>query len=86
MRQGARLYSYSEALKFINSTLMIGIGMGILVSMVASLLVNLATWLSNYRGVMDENLPQLSIFGGSIVPMLWLIAAAFVLWFIRQTC
>ncbi len=84
MRHGARHYSFGEALNFIFAALVTGIGMGVLVSVVASLLVNSATWLSNYRNVMDDNLPELSLFTGSVVPLFWLVSAAFVLWGIRR--
>ncbi|MGA0952703.1 MAG: chloride channel protein, partial [Candidatus Puniceispirillaceae bacterium] len=53
-------------------------------SLVASLFVAGLHFLADQRHAMDGHFPQLQIADGSLVPMIWLIGAAFLLWGVRR--
>ncbi|MDA8536852.1 chloride channel protein [Alphaproteobacteria bacterium] len=80
MKHGIKHYNVNKAIGFIFSTLITGIGMGVTVSLVASLLVTSVKNLSDYRLWMGGELLHSPFGGGSFVPMLWLIGAALLLW------
>lgn len=76
--------SRKSAISFILATLATGIGIGVIVSLVASLLVHFVKTLSYYRVLMGEKFLIIPGLNGSLTPMLWLIVAAFVLWGVRR--
>ena len=65
-------------------TLIIGTGIGLIVSLVASLFVAGLHFLTDQRNRMDSYYPFLEFADGSLVPMIWLIAAALLLWCVRR--
>ena len=84
MKHGIKHYSFGVASRFVLVTLVIGIGIGLSVSLVASFFVAGLHFLTDHRQSMDGNLPFLQFASGSLVPMLWLIGAAFLLWGVRR--
>ena len=84
MKHGIKHYSFGMVSRFVLVTLVIGIGIGLSVSLVASFFVAGLHFLTDHRQSMDGNLPILQFAGGSLVPMLWLIGAAFLLWGVRR--
>ena len=84
MNHGIKHYSIGQASLFVLVTLVTGTGIGLSVSLVASLFVAGLHLLTDHRQSMVVNLPILQFAGGSLVPMLWLIAAAFLLWGVRR--
>lgn len=84
MRHGVKHYSFNEAIGFVVATLVTGVGIGVIVSLVASLLVISVKSLSNYRVWMSEEFLNPPFWNGSFVPLLWLIAAALMLWGVRH--
>lgn len=77
-------HSTKGAIGFVIATVVTGIGIGVIVSLVASLLVTIVKTLSDYRLWMGEEFSSLRDGIGSLVPMLWLIVAALMLWGIRH--
>jgi len=77
-------YRLNRAIGFVATTLLTGVGVGVLVSLVASLLVMSVKTLSDYRLWMGGELLNLRDGVGSLVPMLWLIMAALILWGVRR--
>ena len=77
-------YSLKGAIGFVIATLVTGIGIGVIVSLVASLLVTIVKILSDYRLWMGGEFLNLRDGIGSLVPMLWLILAALMLWGVRR--
>jgi len=77
-------YSLKRALGFVLATLATGIGIGVTVSLVASLLVHCVKVLSDHRIWMSGEFLKLPGVNGSLVPMLWLTVAALVLWGVRR--
>ena len=65
-------------------TLIIGTGIGLIVSLVASLFVAGLHFLTDQRNWMDGYYPFLEFADGSLVPMIWLIGAALLLWCVRR--
>ena len=65
-------------------TLITGTGIGLVVSFVASLFVAGLHFLTDQRSRMDGYLTFLEFYDGSLVPMLWLIGAALLLWCVRR--
>jgi CIC family chloride channel protein len=84
MKHGIKHYSFGQASRFVFVTLVTGTGIGLSVSLVASLFVAGLHFLTNHRQSMDGNFPILQFAGGSLVPLLWLIGAAFLLWGVRR--
>jgi CIC family chloride channel protein len=64
--------------------LITGTGIGLVVSLVASLFVAGLDFLTDQRNRMDVFLTFLEFANGSLVPMIWLIGAALLLWCIRR--
>ena len=79
-----KLYSIGQASRFVLVTLITGTGIGLVVSFVASLFVAGLHFLTNQRNRMDGFLTFLEFAGGSLVPMIWLIGAALLLWCVRR--
>ena len=65
-------------------TLITGTGIGLVVSLVASLFVAGLHFLTDQRNRMDGFLTFLEFADGSFVPMIWLIGAALLLWCVRR--
>ena len=84
MKHGIKHYSLGQASRFVFGTLVTGTGIGLSVSLVASLFVAGLSFFANQRHAMDGYFPGLQIAGGSFVPLIWLIGAAFLLWGVRQ--
>ena len=84
MKHGIKHYSFGQASRFVLVTLVTGTGIGLSVSLVASLFVAGLHFLTDNRQSMGGNFPILQFAGGSLVPMLWLIGAAFLLWGVRR--
>ena len=84
MKRGVKDYSPQGAIGFVIATLVTGIGIGVTVSLVASLLVTIVKTLSDYRLWMGGEFLNLRDGIGSLVPMLWLIVAALMLWGVRR--
>ena len=84
MKHGIKHYSFGQASRFVLVTLVTGTGIGLSVSLVASLFVAGLHFLTDHRQSMGGNFPTLQFAGGSLVPMLWLIGAAFLLWGVRR--
>lgn len=84
MKHGVKNHSTRGAVGFVIATLVTGIGIGVIVSLVASLLVTIVKILSDYRLWMGEEFSSLRDGIGSLVPMLWLIVAALMLWGVRH--
>ena len=84
MKRGVKDYSPKGAIGFVIATLVTGIGIGVTVSLVASLLVTIVKTLSDYRLWMGGEFLNLRDGIGSLVPMLWLIVAALMLWGVRR--
>ena len=84
MKRGVKDYSPKGAIGFVIATLVTGIGTGVTVSLVASLLVTIVKTLSDYRLWMGGEFLNLRDGIGSLVPMLWLIVAALMLWGVRR--
>jgi len=84
MKHGIQNYSFGQASRFVFITLITGTGIGISVSLVASLFVAGSHVLADQRHAMDGHFPLLQIAGGSLVPLIWLIGAAFLLWGVRR--
>ncbi|MDA8723666.1 chloride channel protein [Alphaproteobacteria bacterium] len=76
-------HSLKNAIVSVTATLVTGIGIGVIVSLVASLLVTSVKKLSDYRLWMGGEFLNLPGSNGSMVPMLWLILAALLLWGVR---
>ena len=79
-----KLYSIGQASRFVLVTLIIGTGIGLIVSLVASLFVAGLHFLTDQRNRMDGYYPFLELADGSLVPMIWLIVAALLLWCVRR--
>ena len=77
-------YRLKRALGFVVATLATGVGIGVTVSLVASLLVHCVKVLSDHRLWMGGEFLKLPGVNGSFVPMLWLIVAALLLWGVRR--
>jgi len=76
--------SIGGAISHVFLILMVGGGIGVLVSLVATLFVNGVRWVNQLRHD-TSNLPQLALFDDmSIGPLLWLVFAAFVLAGLRR--
>ena len=84
MKHGIQHYSLIQASRFVFVTLLTGMGIGLSVSLVASMFVTGLHFFTKHRHAMEANLPSLQIANGSLVPMAWLIGAAFLLWGIRR--
>ena len=84
MKYGLKYDSFGQLSQFVIVTLVTGTGIGLSVSMVASLFVAGLHSLTDYRQSMGVTFPLLQFAGGSLVPMLWLIGAAFLLWAVRR--
>ena len=84
MKHGIKHYSFGQASKFVFVTLVTGTGIGLSVSLVASLFVAGLRFFADQRYAMDGYFPSLKIAGGSFVPLIWLIGAAFLLWGVRR--
>ena len=84
MKHGIQNYSLIQASRFVFTTLLTGMGIGLSVSLVASMFVTGLHFFTNHRHAMEGYFPSLQIAGGSLVPMIWLICAAFLLWGIRR--
>ena len=84
MKHGIKNYSFGQLSKFVIVTLVTGTGIGLSVSVVASLFVAGLHSLSDYRQSMGMDFPILQFADGSLVPMLWLVGAAFLLWGVRR--
>ena len=84
MKHGIQHYSFGQASRFVAITLITGTGIGLSVSLVASLFVAGLHILTDQRHTMEGHFPLLQIAGGSLVPVLWLIGAAFLLWGVRR--
>ena len=84
MKRVAKDYSPKGAIGFVIATLLTGIGIGLTVSLVAGLLVTIVKTLSDYRLWMGGEFLNLLDGLGSLVPMLWLIVAALMLWGVRR--
>jgi CIC family chloride channel protein len=84
MKHGIKHYSFGQASRFVLVTLVTGIGIGLTVSLVASLFVAGLHFLTDHRQLMGADFALLQFAGGSLVPMLWLIVAAFLLWGVRR--
>jgi len=84
MKRKVKEYSPRGAVGFIVATLLTGIAIGVIVSLVASLLVIFVKSLSEHRLWMGEEFLNLRDGGVSLVPMLWLIVAALMLWGVRR--
>jgi len=84
MKHGIQHYSFGQASRFVFITLITGTGIGLSVSLVASLFVAGLHVLADQRHAMDGHFPLLQIAGGSLVPLIWLIGAAFLLWGVRR--
>ena len=84
MKHGIKHYSFGQASRFVLVTLVTGTGIGLSVSLVASLFVAGLRFFAGHRHAMDGYFPALQIAGGSFVPLIWLIGAAFLLWGVRQ--
>jgi chloride channel protein, CIC family len=83
MKHGLKHHSLKNAIVSVTATLVTGIGIGVIVSLVASLLVTSVKKLSDYRLWMGGEFLNLPGSNGSMVPMLWLILAALLLWGVR---
>jgi len=84
MKHGVKEYRLNWAIGFVATTLLTGVGVGVLVSLVASLLVMSVKTLSDHRLWMGGEFLNLRDGVGSLVPMLWLIMAALILWGVRR--
>ena len=84
MKQGLPNYQFAQAFQFVFITLMTGTGIGLSVSLVASIFVAGLHFFVDQRHSMDEYLPSLKIADGSLVPLIWLIGAALLLWVVRR--
>jgi CIC family chloride channel protein len=84
MKHGIKHYSFGQASGFVFITLITGTGIGLVVSLVASLFVAGLRFFADQRHAMDGYFPSLQIAGGSFVPLIWLIGAAFFLWGVRR--
>lgn len=84
MKHGIQHYSFGQASRFVAITLITGTGIGLSVSLVASLFVAGLHILTDQRHTMEGHFPLLQIAGGSLVPLLWLTGAAFLLWGVRR--
>ena len=80
MKHGIQHHSFGQASRFVFVTLITGTGIGLSVSLVASLFVTGLLFLADQRHAMDGYFPMLQIADGSLVPLIWLIGAAFLLW------
>ena len=69
---------------YVIATLITGAGIGLLVSLVASLFVTGLQFFAEQRDEMVDNASLLNVTFGSFVPMLWLLGAAVLLWFVRR--
>lgn len=84
MKQGFPNYSFGQAVQFVFVTLITGTGIGLSVSLVASIFVAGLHFLVDQRHAMDGYLPTIQIAGGSLAPIFWLVGAAFLLWGVRR--
>ena len=84
MKHGIKHYSFIQASRFVFLTLLTGMGIGLSVSLVASMFVTGLHFFTDHRHSMEDYLPSLQIAGGSVVPMVWLIGAALLLWGVRR--
>ena len=84
MKHGIKHYSSGQVSRFVLATLVTGSGIGVSVSLVASLFVAGLHFLTDHRQSMSEDFSILQFAGGSLVPMLWLVGAAFLLWGVRR--
>ena len=84
MKQGFPNYSFGQAFQFVFVTLITGTGIGLSVSLVASIFVAGLHFLVDQRHAMDGYLPTIQIAGGSLAPIFWLVGAAFLLWGVRR--
>ena len=73
MKHGIKHYTFVQASRFVFITLITGMGIGISVSLVASMFVTGLHFFTDQRHVMEGYFPSLQIAGGSLVPMVWLI-------------
>ena len=84
MKHGIKHYSFGQASRFVFATLLTGTGIGLSVSLVASLFVSgLVSSVINGMQWMVI-LIHCICGGGSLVPLFWLIGAAFLLWGVRR--
>ena len=83
MKNQIKYNSFSHIFQFVLVTLVIGAGVGLLVSLVASLFVTGLKFLADQRYEMVEQASLFNFSFGSFVPMLWLIGSAFLLWGFR---
>ena len=65
-------------------TLITGTGIGLVVSLVASLFVAGLHFLTDQRSRMDGYVTFLEFADRSLMPMIWLIVAALLLWVVRR--
>ena len=84
MKHGIKHYNFGQASRFVFSTLVLGTGIGLSVSLVASIFVAGLNFFVNQRHAMERYLPSLKIADSSLVPLIWLIGAAFLLWVVRR--
>ena len=84
MKQGLPNYSLNQAFQFVFVTLITGTGIGLCVSLVASIFVAGLHFFVSQRHSMAGYLPSMKIADGSLAPLIWLIGAAFLLWGVRR--
>ena len=84
MKQKLPHHKFDQAFKFVLVTLITGTGIGLSVSLVASIFVAGLHFFVDQRHAMDEYLPSIKIADGSLAPLIWLIGAALLLWVVRR--
>ena len=84
MKHSIKHHSFGQAARFVFITLITGTGIGLSVSLVASLFVAGLHVLTDQRSAMGGHFALLQIAGGSLMPLIWLIGAAFLLWGVRR--
>ena len=84
MKHGIKHYSFGQTSQFVFVTLLTGTGIGVSVSLVASLFVSGLRFLGDQRHAMDGYFTLFQIDGGSFVPLVWLIGAAFLVWGVKR--
>ena len=83
MKNQIKYNSFNHIFQFVLVTLVIGAGVGLFVSLIASLFVTGLKFFADQRYAMVEQASLVNFSFGSFVPMLWLIGAAFLLWGVR---
>ena len=75
---------FNQAFIYVITVLITGCGIGILVSIVASLMVSMITALAEYQAGQGNILPMIPGVDGSLVPMGLLVVAAILIGIIRR--